>query len=99
MLVLVASAGPAHTTVQWLTLVWILGAVVVAAVIIAIIVMLSRRPQSMEDGMAEFSKSLQAVAPNHRSSQRQATGPTRPGPYKAQEQRPARATRGETDPV
>ena len=64
--------------VQWSTLAWIIGAAVVAAVIIVIIVLVSRRPKSMEDGIEEFSRSLQAVAPNNRSGGRPAK-PGRPG--------------------
>lgn len=73
---LLAAAVPhaAHTSVQWFTLAWIIGAGVTAAVIIAIIVLVSRRPKSMEHGIAEFSRSLQAVAPSHRGAQRTASG-------------------------
>ena len=97
---LIAAAKPvAHTSLQWSTLAWIAGAVVAAAVIIGIIVVLSRRPKSMEVGMAEFSRSLQAVAPAHRPPHRPAPDQARPGPAKPPELRPARAPRGETDTV
>jgi hypothetical protein len=73
---LLSAAVPhaSHTSVQWFTLAWIIGAAVAAAVIIAIIVLVSRRPKSMEHGIAEFSRSLQAVAPNHRGAPRTASG-------------------------
>jgi len=61
-----AAAKSSHTPVQWWTLAWIAGAALAATVIIAVIVLVSRRPKSMEDGMAEFSRSLQAVAPTVR---------------------------------
>jgi hypothetical protein len=93
---LMAAVKAGHTSVQWWTLAWIAGAAVVAAVTIAIIVMVSRRPKSMEDGMAEFSRSLQAVAPAHRSAPRAGLSGTRTGPAKTQEERAVRATRGET---
>jgi hypothetical protein len=96
---LIATAKPAHTSVQWSTLAWIVGAAVAAAVIITIIVLLSRRPKSMEDGIAEFSRSLQAVAPNQRSAGRPGQGQARPGSGKGQEERSVRATRGEAEPV
>jgi hypothetical protein len=96
---LMASVKAGHTSVQWWTLAWIAGAAVVAAVTIAIIVMVSRRPKSMEDGMAEFSRSLQAVAPAHRSAPKAGLGGTRTGPARAQEERSVRATRGETEGV
>ena len=97
--VLFAVARTGHTSVQWSTLVWIVGAAVAAALIIAIIVVLSRRPKSMEDGIAEFSRSLQAVAPNHRAGARPASGPGRTGSGNPQEDRPVRAARGETEAV
>jgi hypothetical protein len=96
MQLLVAAVKASHTSVQWWTLAWIAGAAVVAAVTIAIIVIVSRRPKSMEDGMAEFSRSLQAVAPAHRSATRPGLSGTRTGPAKTQEERAVRATRGET---
>jgi hypothetical protein len=106
MILLIAAAKATHTAVQWSTLVWIVGAIVAATVIIAAIVVVSRRPQSMEDGMAEFSRSLQAVAPAHRPGPRPVPAHPRlgsskaqEGSSKAQEERPARATRGETEPV
>jgi len=94
-----AAVKAGHTSVQWWTLAWIAGAAVAAAVIIAIIVVVSRRPKSMEDGMAEFSRSLQAVAPAHRSAPRAGLSGTRTGPARAQEERTVRATRGETQGV
>ena len=98
--VLIAAAKPvAHTSLQWSTLAWIAGAAVAAAVIIGIIVVLSRRPKSMEVGMEEFSRSLQAVAPAHRPPHRPAPDQGRPSMGKAPEQRPVRAPRGETDAV
>ena len=96
---LIATAKPAHTSIQWSTLAWIVGAVVAAAVIITIIVLLSRRPKSMEDGIAEFSRSLQAVAPNHRSAPRPVQGQGRPSAGNGQEERSVRTTRGEAEPV
>jgi hypothetical protein len=95
----IATTKAAHTSVQWSTLVWILGAAVAAAVIITVIVLLSRRPKSMEDGIADFSRSLQAVAPNHRSAGRPVQGQNRTGSGNGQEERSARATRGEAEPV
>lgn len=62
------AATAARTSIQWWTLAWIVGAGIAATLIIATIVIFSRRPKSMEDGMEEFSRSLQAVAPVHRSS-------------------------------
>jgi hypothetical protein len=98
--VLIAAAKPvAHTSLQWSTLAWIAGAVVAAALIIAIIVVLSRRPKSMEVGMAEFSRSLQAVAPGHRPPHRPPPEQARPSTVKTPELRPARAPRGGTDAV
>ena len=99
MQLLMAAVKAGHTSVQWWTLAWIAGAAVVAAVTIAIIVMVSRRPKSMEDGMAEFSRSLQAVAPAHRSAPRAGLSGTRTAPARAQEERSVRATRGETEGV
>lgn len=94
-----AAAAKAHTSVQWSTLAWIAGAAVAATVIIAIIVIVSRRPKSMEDGMAEFSRSLQAVAPTHRLAARPGPAHPRPGMGRAVEDRPVRAPRGETEAV
>ena len=74
---LVASGG--HTSLQWGTLLWVAGAVVAAALIIAIIVLVSRRPKSMEDGIAEFSRSLQAVAPSYRTAHGPGSGSSTPG--------------------
>ena len=97
---LMAAVKASHTSVQWLTLAWIAGAAVAAAVIIAIIVIVSRRPKSMEDGIAEFSRSLQAVAPAHRSAPRPGQSGTRAGgTVKAQEERAVRVTRGDTESV
>jgi Flp pilus assembly protein TadB len=96
---LIAATKTAHTSVQWSTLAWIVGAAVAAAVIITVIVLLSRRPKSMEDGIEEFSRSLQAVAPNHRSGARSVQGQSRGGPGNGQEERSVRATRGEAEPV
>jgi len=81
----------AHTSVQWSTLAWIVGAAVAAAIIITVIVLVSRRPKSMEDGIEEFSRSLQAVAPNQRPGARPVQGQGRPGAGKAQEDRSVRA--------
>jgi hypothetical protein len=88
-----------HTSVQWWTLAWIAGAAVAATVIIAVIVALSRRPKSMEDGMEDFSRSLQAVAPTHRAGGRPAAGDLRPSVSKAKRAGPARAARGESESV
>lgn len=89
-----------QTSVQWQTLAWIIGAGVTAAVIIAIIVLVSRRPKSMEHGIEEFSRSLQAVAPSHRSAPRPgAAGHVRNGPTGTPAQSPVRASRGETEIV
>jgi hypothetical protein len=75
-----SAAQPASNSVQWSTLAWIIGAVVAAAIIIAILVAISRRPKSMEDGIANFSRSLQAVAPSHRAAARPPNGAhARPG--------------------
>jgi Flp pilus assembly protein TadB len=93
---LAAAAKSTHTSVQWSTLAWIVGAAVAAALIITVIVLVSRRPKSMEHGIEEFSRSLQAVAPNHRSGSRNISGQSRSSSAKAQEARPVRATRGET---
>ena len=95
--ILLAAGSSAHTTVQWATLFWVAGAVVAAAVIIAIIVVLSRRPKSIEDGIAEFSRSLQAVAPSYRLTGRQAPSRARPGV--GNESGSVRAMRGETEAV
>jgi Flp pilus assembly protein TadB len=89
----------AHTSVQWSTLAWIVGAAVAAAVIITIIVLVSRRPKSMEDGIEEFSRSLQAVAPNQRAGSRPVPSQSRSGAGAAQVERSMRGTRGETEPV
>ena len=96
---LTATAKASHTSVQWSTLAWIVGAAAAAAVIITVIVVLSRRPKSIEDGIADFSRSLQAVAPNNRSGNRTASGPGRSSPGNGQEERSVRATRGEAEPV
>jgi len=96
---LMAAVKASHTSVQWWTLAWIAGAAIVAAVTIGIIVVVSRRPKSMEDGMAEFSRSLQAVAPAHRSAPRSGLSGARSGPAKTQEERAVRATRGDTEGV
>jgi Flp pilus assembly protein TadB len=96
---LMAAAKVAHTSVQWLTLAWIVGAAVAAGLIITVIVLLSRRPKSMEHGIEEFSRSLQAVAPTHRPGSRGNTGQVRSSSGKTQEERTVRATRGETEPV
>lgn len=95
---MVAVPKVAGSPIQWWTLAWIAGAAVVATLIIGVIVMLSRRPKSMEDGMAEFSRSLQAVAPTHRVGTRTA-GELRPAIGKGQEERVLRATRGESGNV
>jgi len=94
-----AAVKAGHTSVQWWTLAWIAGAALAAAVIIGIIVMVSRRPKSMEDGMADFSRSLQAVAPAHRTPARPGLTASRLAPATPQEERTVRATRRETDPV
>jgi Flp pilus assembly protein TadB len=96
---MIATAKASHTSVQWSTLAWILGAAVAAAVIITVIVLLSRRPKSIEDGIEEFSRSLQAVAPNHRSGNRPTPASGRSSPGNGQEERSVRATRGEAEPV
>ncbi|MGH9105744.1 MAG: hypothetical protein ACRDZX_07895 [Acidimicrobiales bacterium] len=94
---LAAAAG--HTSVQWTTLVWVVGAAVAATVIITVIVVVSRRPKSMEDGMAEFSRSLQAVAPTQHLRMRSTAAHPRAGTGKFGPQRPVRAARGETEAV
>jgi hypothetical protein len=100
---LVAVTKQAHTPVQWSTLAWIVGAAVAAAVIIAIIVIVSRRPKSMETGIAEFSRSLQAVAPSHRPAPRPSATGSAVGPGShvkpSTGDRSVRAGRGETDGV
>jgi hypothetical protein len=90
---LTAAKPVAHTSVQWLTLVWIAGAAVAAAVIIGIIVVVSRRPKSMEVGMEEFSRSLQAVAPTHRPPHRPPSDQPRPA-AKPAGPRPPKAPKG-----
>ncbi len=94
-----AHSAAAHTTVQWATLVWIAGAAVAATLIIAVIVLVSRRPKSMEDGIAEFSRSLQAVAPAHRLGQRTGTGYAHTGASGTNDDGPVRARRGESEAV
>jgi len=94
-----AAAAKAHTSLQWSTLAWIVGAAVAATVIIAVVVIVSRRPKSMEDGIAEFSRSLQAVAPTHRLAARAGHAHPRPGPGKAPDDGTVRATRGRTETV
>src|ERR1700678_3119384 len=94
-----AAVKASGTSVQWWTLAWIAGAGAAAAGIIGIIVVVSRRPKSMEDGMADCSRSLQAVAPAHRSPPRPGLSGARTGLAKAQEERAVRATRGETEGV
>jgi len=84
------AAKAAHAPIQWWTLAWIAGAAVAATLIIATIVVLSRRPKSMEDGMAEFSRSLQAVAPTHRSVARGPAGDVRPVAARPYDERAAR---------
>lgn len=44
-------------------LMYLVGAIVLAVVISVIYVLWHRRPQSLEDGMASFTKGLQALAP------------------------------------
>lgn len=93
--VLAASRAPG-SSIQWATLAWIAGAVVVAAIVITGIVVASRRPKSMEDGIAQFARSLQAVAPRAPAGARRATDgrarPAQPTVSAADlaEQRPAR---------
>jgi hypothetical protein len=94
-----ARTPTAHTSVQWATLAWIAGAAVAATLIIAVIVLLSRRPKSMEDGIAEFSRSLQAVAPVHRLGQRPSGDHVQLGPTAKYDESPLRARRGETEAV
>ena len=98
-LMVAAAAKTASAPLQWWTLAWIVGAAVVATLIIAVIVVLSRRPKSMEDGMEEFSRSLQAVAPTHRTGPRTTSADLRPSPSKAFEPRSVKATRGESETV
>jgi putative exporter of polyketide antibiotics len=90
---LLVAAKSAGTHVQWATLAWIAGAVIAAALIITVIVVVSRRPKSMEDGIEEFARSLQAVAPARRPVARQGDPQPRQAAGRLQEQRPAR--RGE----
>jgi hypothetical protein len=70
------SAKVAHTALQWTTLLWVAGAVVAALLVIALMFLISRRPKSMEDGMAEWARSMAAVAPDARSSGRRSAAPT-----------------------
>jgi Flp pilus assembly protein TadB len=99
--VFVAASKSAHNNpVQWSTLAWVVGAVVVAAAVIAVIFLVSRRPKSMEHGIDEFSRSLQAVAPNHRAGARPpAASHVRPSNGRPYEERPVRPARGETGSV
>jgi len=101
--VLMAAGKSANTPVQWSTLAWVVGAIVVAAVVIAAIFLVSRRPKSMEHGIAEFSRSLQAVAPNHRSAARPPVAShVKPNGARAYEERPAHVPsppRGESKSV
>jgi hypothetical protein len=99
MQLLMAAVKASRTSVQWWTLAWIAGAAIAAAVIIGIIVVVSRRPKSMEDGMADFSRSLQAVAPAHRPAPRPGQGAPRALPLRTYEERSVRATRGEPEGV
>jgi hypothetical protein len=95
-----AASKSAGTPVQWSTLAWVVGAFVVAAVVIVVIFLVSRRPKSMEHGIAEFSRSLQAVAPNHRSAARPpAASHVKPSSGRAYEERPARPAREEKGSV
>lgn len=87
------AAKSAGTHVQWATLAWIAGAVIAAALIITVIVLVSRRPKSMEDGIADFARSLQAVAPARRPPARQNDSQPRQAAGRLQEGRPVR--RGE----
>ncbi|HET9061302.1 MAG TPA: hypothetical protein VFN61_15390 [Acidimicrobiales bacterium] len=108
---LVAVAHKTTPGIQWTTLAWIAGAAVAATVAIAVIVLVSRRPKSMEDGIAEFSRSLQAVAPVHRLPSRHtaerssaeqkppAPRPPSPRPPAANESGTVRMRRGETETV
>ena len=100
MLLMAAGKIARSAPVQWWTLAWIAGAAVAATLIIGVIVVVSRRPKSMEDGMEEFSRSLQAVAPTHRPSVRPAPGGgLRSSVGKAQDQRPVPVRRGESETV
>jgi hypothetical protein len=92
-----AVSSGAHTSVQWQTLLWVAGAAVVAALAIVLIVVMSRRPKSIEHGIDEFSRSLQAVAPNHRTGGRLVPGRSRPSA--GSEDGPGRAMRGEAEAV
>jgi hypothetical protein len=93
--------------IQWTTLAWIAGAALAATIAIAVIVLVSRRPKSMEDGIAEFSRSLQAVAPVHRLPSRHTAErppveqrPPAPRPSTPGEERgTVRMRRGETETV
>ena len=98
MHVILAVAKATSPPVQWWTLAWVAGAAIAATLIITVIVLVSRRPKSMEDGMAEFSRSLQAVAPTHRSATR-ATGEVRSTAASRPELRSVRALRGESETV
>gem|GEM_PF-5069991 len=91
LVALTAASKTAGSAIQWATLAWIIGAALVAAVVITAIVLVSRRPKSIEDGIAQFARSLQAVAPRPQSGPRSSSsGKGRPAP----EQRPLQ--RGET---
>ncbi|GEM_PF-3052913 len=90
---LVAATRAGHSAIQWVTLLWVVGAVVAAALVITVIVVVSRRPKSMEDGIAEFSRSLQAVAPAHRPAPRPAP-PSGPSPASPPGPGGTRAVRG-----
>jgi hypothetical protein len=96
-----ASAKATHAPLQWVTLVWVVGAVVVAALVISVIVVVSRRPKSMEDGIAEFSRSLQAVAPRPaaRLAASHAAQPAHQGHKTTKTDGPLRGTRRETEAV
>ena len=85
-----AAAKASHAPIQWWTLAWIIGAAVAATLIIGTIVVLSRRPKSMEDGMEEFSRSLQAVAPTHRMGTRTSAAEMRPIMAKPHDERKTR---------
>jgi cytoskeletal protein RodZ len=99
MLSLATTVKAAHTPVQWSTLAWFASAVLAATLIIVILVVVSRRPKSIEDGIADFSRSLQAVAPSHRPGQPPVPAQPRPTSAKAQEEHTVRATKGETEAV
>jgi hypothetical protein len=71
----VAAAKVAHTALQWTTLLWVAGAVVVALLVITVMFLISRRPKSMEDGMAEWARSMAAVAPDGRAAPRRTPAP------------------------